>query len=220
MLHSSLPLPFSSKSRDFSLPNSSWGSEMKRLYEHYNGQCAAESDGGEQQEGVWRRLPSYNRSLKYATGGVYLSKLIQSKARLFTRNIREQGAAFEYVIFYNKEEQRCVGIFQAGHLLEGPPGVCVTSGASAFTHSWTFCPKTPGCLVLSPIPLGGTVLIESTLDRKEGRKTFISCRVTSDDGSKLEIILKNVLFLNILFPPIFAESLLVCQQIKKVCKGT
>uniref|UniRef100_A0A3B4ZR31 Uncharacterized protein n=1 Tax=Stegastes partitus TaxID=144197 RepID=A0A3B4ZR31_9TELE len=192
----SLPLPFSSKSRDFSLPNSSWGSEMKRLYEHYNGQCAAESDGGEQQEGVWRRLPSYNRSLKYATG----TRLwLFSKARLFTRNIREQGAAFEYVIFYNKEEQRCVGIFQAGHLLEGPPGgfansrcldcvtdrVCVTSGASAFTHSWTFCPKTPGCLVLSPIPLGGTVLIESTLDRKEGRKTFISCRVTSDDGSKL-----------------------------------
>lgn len=56
------------------------------------------------------------------SGGVYLSKVIQSKARLFTRNIKEPGAAFEYVLFENSEEQRCVGIFQVGHLLEGPPG--------------------------------------------------------------------------------------------------
>lgn len=56
------------------------------------------------------------------SGGVYLSKVIQSKARLFTRNIKEPGAAFEYVLFENSDEQRCVGIFQVGHLLEGPPG--------------------------------------------------------------------------------------------------
>lgn len=56
------------------------------------------------------------------SGGVYLSKFIQSKARLFTRNIKTAGAAFEYVMFINKEEQRSVCIFQAGHLLEGPPG--------------------------------------------------------------------------------------------------
>lgn len=55
-------------------------------------------------------------------GGIYLSKLIQSKARLFTRNIKEPGASFEYVLFDNSEEQKCVGILQAGHLLEGPPG--------------------------------------------------------------------------------------------------
>lgn len=40
-------------------------------------------------------------------------------------------------------------------------------------------------LVPSPIPLGSTVLIESCLDKKEGRKTFMSCKVTSTDGSKL-----------------------------------
>lgn len=128
---------------------------MRQLYEHYNSQCEAVTDGGEEQSGLWNRLPSYNRSLKYAagkyttkkfiwnknkriskslmwllnvplcsfpTGGVYLSKIIQAKARLFTRNIRDPGAAFEYVIFANKKEQRCVCIFQAGHLLEGPPG--------------------------------------------------------------------------------------------------
>lgn len=51
-----------------------------------------------------------------------MSKIIQSKARLFTRNIKEHGAAFEYVVFMNKQEKRCVCVFQAGHLLEGPPG--------------------------------------------------------------------------------------------------
>lgn len=28
-------------------------------------------------------------------------------------------------------------------------------------------------------------MLESTLDKKEGRKTFISCKVTSTDGSKV-----------------------------------
>lgn len=41
------------------------------------------------------------------------------------------------------------------------------------------------CFVLSPIPLGSTVLLESHLDKKEGRKIFISCKVTSTDGSKV-----------------------------------
>lgn len=41
---------------------------MKRLYEHYNSQCEVETEGGEKQEGPWRRLPSYNRLIKYATG--------------------------------------------------------------------------------------------------------------------------------------------------------
>lgn len=44
---------------------------------------------------------------------------------------------------------------------------------------------TNNCLVHSPIPLGSTVLLESTLDKKEGRKTFITCKVTSTDGSKV-----------------------------------
>ncbi|KAK5603046.1 hypothetical protein CRENBAI_014544 [Crenichthys baileyi] len=98
------------------------GEEMMRLYNYYNSQ-SEEATGGQEDHGEqWTRLPSYNRSLKYATGGVYLSKIIQSKARLFTRNIRDPGAVFEYVIFFRQDKQRCVCIFQAGHLLEGPPG--------------------------------------------------------------------------------------------------
>uniref|UniRef100_A0A3B3TPV8 Uncharacterized protein n=1 Tax=Poecilia latipinna TaxID=48699 RepID=A0A3B3TPV8_9TELE len=93
-----------------------------------------------------------------SSGGVYLSKIIQSKARLFTRNIRDPGTSFEYVIFFRQDKFKCACIFQAGHLLEGAPG---------------------------PIPLGSTVLIESILDKEDGRKIYISCRVTSTDGSKL-----------------------------------
>ncbi|KAK2844579.1 hypothetical protein Q5P01_011238 [Channa striata] len=162
-----LPLPFFTKPRDFSLPNSSWGPEMLRLYEHYNSLTEVETLGGEKQEGPWQRLPSYNRSLKYATGGLYLSKFIQSKARLFTRNMRNPGAAFEYVIFFNKEKQRCVCIFQAGHLLEGPPG-CVHGGAIATmidTVTGTHASQLYEAVMTanlninyrSPIPLGSTV---------------------------------------------------------------
>uniref|UniRef100_A0A4W5RKN6 Acyl-coenzyme A thioesterase THEM4 n=1 Tax=Hucho hucho TaxID=62062 RepID=A0A4W5RKN6_9TELE len=37
----------------------------------------------------------------------------------------------------------------------------------------------------SPIPLGSTVLLTCSLDKKEGQKTFVSCQVTNTDGSKL-----------------------------------
>ncbi|KAM4735132.1 acyl-coenzyme A thioesterase THEM4 isoform 2-T2 [Anableps anableps] len=117
-----LPAIFSRKPRDFSLPNSSWGEEMMQLYNHYNSQSEEATEGREDRGEQWQRLPSYNRSLKYATGGVYLSKIIQSKARLFTRNIRDPGTAFEYVLFFRQDKLKCVCIFQAGHLLEGPPG--------------------------------------------------------------------------------------------------
>ncbi|KAM6995320.1 acyl-coenzyme A thioesterase THEM4 [Tautogolabrus adspersus] len=182
------------KPRDFSLPNSSWGSDMMQLYEHYNSMCEVETEGGEKQEGPWKRLPSYNRLLKHATGGAYLSKMIQSKARLFTRNIREPGAGFEYVVFINSEEQKCVCILQAGHLLEGPPGN-VHGGAIATMIDTVagYIASLSGVVMTvnlninyrSPIPLGSTVVIESFLDKKEGRKNFISCKITSPDGTKL-----------------------------------
>ncbi|XP_017280463.1 acyl-coenzyme A thioesterase THEM4 [Kryptolebias marmoratus] len=185
----------SPKPRDFSLPNPSWGEEMMRLYNYYSSQSEVETEGEEEQGSQWTRLPSYNRSLKYAIGGVYLSKIIQSKARLFTRNIKHPGAGFEYVVFFTKDKQRCVCIFQAGHLLEGPPGH-VHGGAIATiidtvtgTHASLLCaPVVTANLNInyrSPIPLGSTVLIESTLDEQEGKKTFISCKITSTDGSKL-----------------------------------
>ncbi|XP_036395327.1 acyl-coenzyme A thioesterase THEM4 isoform X1 [Megalops cyprinoides] len=190
------PWPFSSSQpRDYSLPNASWSAEMQRLYDHYSSMCEVEAEGGEKKKGAWRRLPSYNRTLKYATGGQCLSKMLQAKARLFTRNIEEQGAGFEYVVFINKEEKTCVCVFQAGHLLEGPPGH-VHGGAIATiidsvtgTHAtYVSGPVMTANLTInyrSPVPLGSVVLVHSALEKVEGRKTFISCQVTSSDGTKL-----------------------------------
>ncbi|XP_028280408.1 acyl-coenzyme A thioesterase THEM4-like isoform X1 [Parambassis ranga] len=213
-----LPFRFSPKAQDFSLPNSSWGAEMRQLYEHYNSQCEEEMKGEEKQDWAWKRVPSYNRTLKHATGGVYLSKIYQSKARFFTRNIKEPGAAFEYVLFVSKDEQKCVCIFQAGHLLEGPQGSLILKNhATAFfrrvqeekywiryvhggaiatmidtvtvTHAsvLTLLIMTANLNInyRRPIPLGSTVLIDSSLNKTEGRKVLISCKVTSTDGSKL-----------------------------------
>ncbi|XP_053093509.1 acyl-coenzyme A thioesterase THEM4 isoform X2 [Pangasianodon hypophthalmus] len=186
--------PFSVSPRDFSQPNTSWNAEMQEVYDHYNALCEVKTEEGE-KKGPWRKLPSYNRSLKYATGGVYLSKIIQSKARLFTRNIKEHGATFEYVVFMNKQEKRCVCAFQAGHLLEGPPGH-VHGGAIATmidTVTGTLAGYLAGPIMTanlninyrSPIPLGSVVVLHSALDRTEGKKIFVTCRVTSTDESKL-----------------------------------
>ncbi|TSK34834.1 Phosphatidylinositol 4-phosphate 5-kinase type-1 alpha [Bagarius yarrelli] len=125
--HTGMCGTFRSSPRDFSQPNSSWNAEMKQVYDHYNAMCETEDS---EKKSPWRRLPSYNRSLKHATGGVYLGKLIQTKARLFTRCTKENGAVFEYAVFMNKQEKRCVCAFQSGHLLEGPPGH-VHGGATA-----------------------------------------------------------------------------------------
>ncbi|XP_068611046.1 acyl-coenzyme A thioesterase THEM4 [Brachionichthys hirsutus] len=184
-----------SKPRDLSLPNSSWGSEMMRSYEHYNSQCEVELEGGGKREGPWRRLPSYDRFSKERPGRSSSTKTILPKARFYIRNIRELGAAFEFVIFDNTEEQKCVGIFQCGHLLEGPPGhvhggatatmVDTVIGIHANRLSGPSVTVSLNINYYSVIPLGSTVLIESSLDKKEGRKTFLSCKVTNTDGSKV-----------------------------------
>ncbi|XP_012684613.1 acyl-coenzyme A thioesterase THEM4 isoform X2 [Clupea harengus] len=186
--------PFSSKPRDYSLPNESWSPEMQKLYDHYNALCEVEEEG-EKKRGAWWRLPSYNRTLKYATGGRCLSKLLQAKARLFTRNIEEPGAGFEYVVFLNKPEKSCVCVFQAGHLLEGPPGhvhggaiatmIDSVTGTLATYLSGPVMTANLNMNYRSPIPLGSVVLVHCALEKVEGRKTFISCRVTSSDRAKL-----------------------------------
>ncbi|KAJ3598644.1 hypothetical protein NHX12_002149 [Muraenolepis orangiensis] len=203
-------LPSCAQPRDHSLPNPSWSKEMMENYDHFNSQC--EVEGAKEGSGLWTRLPSYSRSFKFVPGGGLLSKIIQSEARLFTRNIKDQGAGFEYVLFINKTKDQCVGIFQAGPQLEGPPGK-VHGGATATmidtvtgTHSSYICgPCMTANLNInyrSPISLGSTVMVESTLDQREGRKTFLSCRVTSWDGSKIHVESK-ALFLSISARQIF-----------------
>ncbi|XP_056331270.1 acyl-coenzyme A thioesterase THEM4 isoform X2 [Danio aesculapii] len=195
---------YSSQLQDFSQPNPSWSPEMRKFYDHYNAQCDTDTENFENKTGPWRKLPSYNRSIKHATGGIYLSKLIQAKARLFTRSVQEEGAAFEYVAFFNKEEKICICLFQPGHLLEGAPGH-VHGGAIAtmidtvtgMLAGYLSGPSVTANLNInyrSPVPLGSVVIIHCALDRIEGRKTFITCRVTSTDESKVYTEANAVVF--------------------------
>ncbi|XP_058862167.1 acyl-coenzyme A thioesterase THEM4-like isoform X1 [Acipenser ruthenus] len=171
--------------KDYGVPNPSWSAEMMSLYERYSAK-GAES---------WERLPSYKRYLTYSAGGQCLSRLHKPTARLFTRNLEEEGAGFEYTVFANKAERRAVCLFQAGPLLEGPPGHVHGGAIATIIDSATgICATYLTGFVMTanlninyrnPIPLGSVVLVECELDRTEGRKTFVSCRITSADGSKL-----------------------------------
>lgn len=63
--------------------------------------------------------------------------------------------------------------------------ILVASLIKVFTWWHSFVCSNDLSFVQSPIPLGSTVVLESNLDKKEGRKTLLSCKVTSGDGSKL-----------------------------------
>ncbi|XP_049336898.1 acyl-coenzyme A thioesterase THEM4 isoform X4 [Astyanax mexicanus] len=180
--------------QDYSEPNESWSPEMRQLYDQYIALCEVRTDGGEVKTGPWQKLPSYNRTLKHGIVAAQRPKTIDPRARLFTRNVEEKGAAFEYVVFMNDQERRCVCVFQSGHLLEGPPGY-VHAGAVATmfstvttTLSMLFGRVLTANLNLnfrSPVPLGSVSLIHSAVDKVEGRKIFVTCRMTSIDESKL-----------------------------------
>ncbi|XP_059194342.1 acyl-coenzyme A thioesterase THEM4-like [Centropristis striata] len=190
-----MPAPCSSKPKNFTQPNSSWGSEMMRLYEHYDSQCEVETEGGQKQEGPWQKMPIYQDMLKEASGGLILCELFQSKEGIFTQNGGEQGTAFEYVLFANIKEQKCVCLFQPGHRLEGTPGFIHGGAVATMVDTITALHSTffYGLAVTAnlninyrrPIPMGSTLLLESSLDKKEGKKIFLSCKMTSSDGSRV-----------------------------------
>ncbi|XP_062048258.1 acyl-coenzyme A thioesterase THEM4 isoform X2 [Lepus europaeus] len=79
------------------------------------------------------------------------------KAQIFTRSL-EEGLGFEYVMFHNDAEKRVVCVFQGGPHLQGNHG---------------------------PIPLCSVVVINSQIDKIEGRKYFISCDIRSVDEKTL-----------------------------------
>ncbi|XP_066577409.1 acyl-coenzyme A thioesterase THEM4 isoform X2 [Amia ocellicauda] len=169
-------------SHDYSLPNPSWTPELRRLYEHYE----ARRDEG------WKRLPSYGRSVTHDRDGRFPDSLIHPEARLFTRNL-PQGSGFEYAVFVSRAQRSAVCICQCGPRLEGPPGH-VHGGAIAtiIDSAVGICATYISGFVLtanlninyrSPVSLGSVILLDCKVERVEGRKTFVSCRVTSADGS-------------------------------------
>ncbi|XP_015285283.1 PREDICTED: acyl-coenzyme A thioesterase THEM4-like [Gekko japonicus] len=182
------PLP-SSKLKDYALPNASWSEDM---LDQFNKFMAMSEDG------TWRRIPSH-RSVEESAPEYMKEKLEEEQkkrdTRYFCRSIDSEGLGFEYVMFFNSSQKRMVGIFQLGPYLEGPPGI-VHGGsiATILDATLSLCAFIATDAVLtanlsinfkSPVQLGSVVLVDSKVDRMEGRKAFLSGPVLSVDGQTL-----------------------------------
>ncbi|XP_077176786.1 acyl-coenzyme A thioesterase THEM4-like [Paroedura picta] len=119
----------------------------------------------------------------------------KKETRYFCRNIDVEGVGFEYVMFFNQSEQRVVCVFQPGDYLESYAGLvhggCI---ATVLDGAFTACViglAGKGFLAnlninyKSPIRLGSVVVVDCKMDRREGRKMFLSGLVRSKDGQTL-----------------------------------
>ncbi|KYO33315.1 hypothetical protein Y1Q_0014863 [Alligator mississippiensis] len=110
------------------------------------------------KDGTWKRIPSYRHIIALTNSIKLEAEKPRQDTRIFLRNLDGEGLGFEYVMFFNPAEKRVVTVYQPGPYLEGYDG---------------------------PILLGSVVLVDSRLDRMEGRKAFLSCQVLSCDGQTL-----------------------------------
>ncbi|KAM3909874.1 acyl-coenzyme A thioesterase THEM4-like [Leptodactylus fuscus] len=169
--------------RDYSLPNASWSRNTQELYRKYE-----ELSRG----GAWRRIPSYNSSVHHIADFPPEESRV---TRLFTRNHDQDGVGFEYSMFYNTAEKRMICIFQPGPYLEGPPGYthggCIatildsTLGAGVVYVSGHVMTANLNINYRNPIPLGSTVIVDSHVEKIEGRKVFARGQIRSHDDQIL-----------------------------------
>uniref|UniRef100_A0A8C2RW16 Thioesterase domain-containing protein n=1 Tax=Capra hircus TaxID=9925 RepID=A0A8C2RW16_CAPHI len=180
-----------SNSKDYSLPNSGWSPIMVRLYNELMEKTV---------DGTWTRLPGYRHSWQQSeflveTGLESAIPGSQINARLFLRITEMERLGFEYVVFHNNSEKKCVCLFQPGPLLEGLPGI--THGGALGTMIDTTLFMTAYCSAnavftgtmtitfKSPITLGSVVRLEANITGMEGRKVFLSCEAQSSDRTVL-----------------------------------
>lgn len=173
--------------KDHALPNPSWSTDLRFLFDQFMKKC---------EEGSWKRLPSYKRNStqKFQDFKTHYvdPKLLKEEqmpgAQLFTRSF-EDGLGFEYVMFCNDVENRVVCFFQGGPHLQGMPGfthggaiaaiIDATVGTCAFRARGIVMTANLNINYKRPIPLRSVVVINSQLDKVEGRKVFVSCDVRS-----------------------------------------
>uniref|UniRef100_A0A8C4KNC7 Acyl-coenzyme A thioesterase THEM4 n=1 Tax=Dromaius novaehollandiae TaxID=8790 RepID=A0A8C4KNC7_DRONO len=173
--------------KDYALPNASWSRDMLDLYDRFLAMT---------KEGLWKRIPSYNNVLDHIPGKALRGLPSRKKdTRLFLRSIEAEGVGFEYVMFLNSSEKRVVCLFQPGSYLEGHPGfahggsiatiIDSTIGSCAIFVAGRVMTANLSINYMSPVPLGSVVLVDSKVDKVEGRKVFLSCKVQSVDGGTL-----------------------------------
>ncbi|XP_070252730.1 acyl-coenzyme A thioesterase THEM4 [Myotis yumanensis] len=180
--------------KNHSLPKPCWSKDMRLLFDQFMKKC---------EDGSWIHLPSYEyiatqRSQDFPTfihayfptASELINKEKLSQGRLFTRSF-EDGLGFEYVMFYNDAEKRIVCVFQGGPHLQGMPGffhggaiatmIDATVGMNAIVSGGIVMTANLNINFKRPIPLCSIVLINSQLDKIEGRKLLVSCNVQSVD---------------------------------------
>ncbi|XP_032753725.1 acyl-coenzyme A thioesterase THEM4 [Rattus rattus] len=178
--------------KDYALPNPSWTKDLRLLFDQFMKKC---------EDGSWKRLPSYRQNPPQAlqefqtrfVDSKFKKEEQMSKAQQFTRSL-EEGLGFEYAMFYNKAEKRIVCLFQGGLHLQGVPGF-VHGGAIATIIDITagMCAFSEGIVMTAnlnidykkPIPLLSVVVVNSQLQKIEGRKLFVSCTIQSIDEKTL-----------------------------------
>ncbi|XP_075418284.1 acyl-coenzyme A thioesterase THEM4 [Tenrec ecaudatus] len=199
-----LPRLFSSEEvslKDQALPKPSWSKEIRLLFDQFMKKC---------EDGSWERLPSYrcpalniqNLETSFTSkpshslikGAAVRKEDLLDRARLFTRSF-EDGLGFEYVMFYNGHEKRIVCLFQGGLYLQGPPGflhggaistmIDATLGMNALIVGGLIMTGNLNINFRRPIPLCSVAVIDSRLDKVEGRKYYLSCAIRSADEKTL-----------------------------------
>nr|XP_028566501.1 acyl-coenzyme A thioesterase THEM4 [Podarcis muralis] len=174
----------SEHAKDYAIPNASWSPEMVHQFNRFMAMV---------KDGTWKKLPSYRNVADHVPVRMRQGNELKDRAsRLFLRNLDEEGMGFEYAMFLNPSEKRMVSMFQLGPYLEGPPGFvhggCIATildsvlGTCAIFVAGRVLTANLTINYKSPIPLGSVVLVESKLDRIEGRKVFVTGHVQSVDG--------------------------------------
>ncbi|XP_034291560.1 acyl-coenzyme A thioesterase THEM4-like [Pantherophis guttatus] len=176
----------SEKSKDWAVPNPSWSQEMMIQFNRFMEMT---------KDGRWRKLPSYRSYSDHLPEGLQKEELQSQKRRLFLRNIDREGMGFEYAMFMNLSEKRVAAVFQMGPYLEGPSGFTHGGaiatvldsmvGSSVFSVSRRIVTANLNINYRSPVALGSVVLVDSRVDKIEGRKFFASGEMRSTDGQTL-----------------------------------
>ncbi|XP_065607588.1 acyl-coenzyme A thioesterase THEM4-like [Cyrtonyx montezumae] len=167
--------------QDLTVPNAGWSAAMREQY-----QCLLHRAA----DGSWRRIPSYRRGLDNLPEVLQMAVGMGTGTgpRMFLRNVDVEGAGFEYAIFLHASGHRTECLCQLGPYLEGhhsfahggaiatlidnTVGVCALGVAKVSVMTAKLSIN-----YLVPVPVGAVVVADSRMERHEGRKIFLSCRV-------------------------------------------
>ncbi|KAM9685892.1 acyl-coenzyme A thioesterase THEM4 isoform 2-T2 [Trichechus inunguis] len=176
--------------KDHALPKPSWSKDLRLLFDQFMKKC---------EDGSWERLPSYSRhsvqrfqnfTKAFFSGSIPVKEEQISQAKFFPRSF-EDGLGFEYAMFWSKDEKRIVCLFQGGLYLQGIPGflhggalvtlIDTTLGMHAMLAGGAVMTANLSINFKRPMPLCSVGVINTQLDKIEGRKLFVSCNIQSVD---------------------------------------